>query len=144
MSESMHSLYRRGMISSKQMGRMEKPAILKQTKNGVPTKMAKFEQKSKDEGKKDGRGIGAMSVDEINEPDAQDQGGKYGTPSKGGRVGKPAQVETNEIGERSMQKPSFPREGRTVKANKRPVGVQGGTTKSTGNSYGAPNNRKQG
>jgi hypothetical protein len=137
MAESMNSLFRRGMISEKQMGRMEKPAILRQTKPGVPTKMAKFEHKRKDEGSKD---RGEIPPTEINHPTNQ-RLGKIGTVSKGGQVGKGAQPTVNAINQ--DQTPKFPA-GDRIKANRRQVGVKGHGGKSSGPEYGGPSSRADG
>jgi len=85
MSESMNSLYRRGAISSKQMGRMAKPAILNKT-TVQASKMAHFNSKK---GKRDQGGIkdrGEVPTNEINHPTNQKTGSPGlagGLPSKG-------------------------------------------------------------
>src|ERR1700730_5740720 len=79
MSESMNSLYRRGAISSKQMGRMAKPGI--------------FSKK----GKRDQGGIkdrGEVPTNEINHPTNQKTGSPGlagGLPSKGARINRGGQ-----------------------------------------------------
>ena len=150
MAESMESLFRRGAISSKQMGRMAKPAILKKTKPGVPAKMAKFDGKSKDEGKAHGKGIPEMSIDQINERAVQDTGGSFGMggrrgpPSKGGRAGAERQFKGGQINDSAMQKPAFPKGGK-MKANGKRVGVKGGVKPTAPQSrYGDPPSRKYG
>lgn len=139
MGEALESMFRRGVISSKQMSRM---AGTKPQKS----KMASFEGKSKDEGKAHGKGRTEVSVDEINERAVQDKGGKFGTPSKGGRVaGAEAQVKTGEINNAAEQKPKFPK-GDKIKAShgKRQVGIRGHAGKSSGGEYGGPNSRANG
>src|SRR3984893_4574981 len=85
MSESMNSLYRRGAISSKQMGRMAKPAILNKT-TVQASKMAHFNSKK---GKRDQGGIkdrGEVPTNEINHPTNQKTGSPGwagGLPPKG-------------------------------------------------------------
>lgn len=152
MGESMESLYRRGMISGKQMGRMSKPAILNETKPGVPTKMAAFDGKgTKDQGQAHGRGIPEMSIDEINERSVQDKGGSFGMggrrgpPSKGGRAGPERQFKSKQIDDAKMQKPKFPA-GATVSGKEagRKVGVTGPPGKSAKSQYGGPSSRAAG
>lgn len=145
MAEALESMFRRGVISGKQMGKL---AALKGTKP-QNSKMAAFDGKSKDEGDRAEYGHESFSTDEINEKGVQDKGGKYGTPSKGGRAGpERAAAKTREIDDSSMQKPKFPA-GDKVRAGKRgagPVGM-GGKSKalrSSGGAYGGPNSRANG
>jgi hypothetical protein len=153
MSESMSSLFRRGMISEKQMGRMAKPAILRQTKSGVPTKMAAFDQKDVTDGGIKSKDKGAKSVRKAIDNDQSmgspsDGGGK---PSRGGQtVTRGALPKVDQIDQGDMQKPEWPRGGGDrVKKNLKPVGRHGlgGTSKglrSSGPQYGGPSNRTYG
>jgi hypothetical protein len=142
MSESMKSLYRRGMISGKQMGRMAKPAILAKTKPGVPTKMADFDGKA---GKRDQGGVrdrGEVPGNEINHPTNQAKK-PVGTVSKGGGVNKGGQPTARAIDQ--DQKPSFPK-GALVSGKEagRKVGVGGPKGKSAPSQYGGPSSRAYG
>lgn len=140
MSESMKSLYRRGAISSKQMGRMAKPAILSKT-TAQPSKMANFGDKSKVDAHNPRRGPSVATGKTI---DKNQRTGPM--PSRGGRVNKGGQPHVDAIDE--AQTPKFPA-GATVKKNTRPVGRQGlgGTSpglRSSGPEYGGPSSRKYG
>jgi hypothetical protein len=143
MSESMKSLYRRGAISSKQMGRLAKPAILNKT-TAQASKMAAFDGK----GRKDEGGVrdrGEVPTTEINHPTNQRRG-SVGTVTRGGGVGKGGQPSAGHI--EQDQRPKFPA-GATVKKNARPVGRQGlgGTSaglRSSGPQYGGPSSRANG
>ena len=151
MGESMESLYRRGMISSKQMGRMGKPAILSKTTTN-PRKETDFNSKSgrRDQGGIRDRGDAAATGDTIDKNQTMgtpaDAGGK---PSKGGSVpSKGARPKVAEIDQAEYQKPDWPA-GSKVKANKRQVGRVGlgGTEpglRSSGPQYGGPSSRKFG
>lgn len=139
MGESMDSLYRRGQISGKQMGRMGKPAILNKTKPQA-SKMAPFDDKAGRNDQGAGRERAEVPVNEINHP--TNQGGKTGV-SKGGSVGKSGQPSANAINE--DQGPEFPRGGTVKGANgKRQVGVKGPPGKSGGPEYGGPSSRRDG
>lgn len=107
MTLSAKSLHRSGSISDKQMAKLQ---VLRGTK-AQKSKMAPFEQKTKDEGDRDNLGIQEMRVNQINNKRVQDAGGKYGNPSKGGSVNKTGQVSVNEINRGDYQKPKFPKEG---------------------------------
>lgn len=136
MAESMKSLFRRGMISEKQVGRMSKPAILKKT-TSQSSKMADFNSKRKDEGSKD---RGEVPPNEINHPTNQ-RLKTVGKVSKGGAVGKGGQPTSRAIDQ--DQNPKFPA-GATIKGGKRQVGVKGPAGKSSGPQYGGPNSRAAG
>ena len=146
MAESMDSLFRRGAISSKQMGRMSKPAILRKTKPGIPSKLANFDERTKDEGRAHGRGIREVSVDEINESAVQDRGGRVGTPTKGGRAGvERTAAKTAHIDDGALQRPAFPAGAKVSGKNgKRQVGIKGPAGKSSGPQYGGPSSRANG
>lgn len=147
MAESMESMFRRGMISKKQMGRAAKPAILKKTKSGVPTKMADFDSKA---GRGDQGGVrdrGAVGPGEMNKRANQKPGTPAdagGLPSKGGQtVGNKAGPSVNAIDQNTGKK--FPGEGSSMKSNGRKVGVGGGSRpKSAPSQYGGPSSRKYG
>lgn len=152
MSESMSSLFRRGAISEKQMGRMAKPAILRQTREGVPTKMAAFDEKASNQGgvKHPGAKKVRRAIDnEQSTGSPADAGGK---PSRGGSVtnAKGPLPKVDAINQGDMQRPEWPRGGGDrVRANAKPVGRQGlgGTSpglRSSGPQYGGPSSRKYG
>lgn len=143
MGESMKSLYLRGAISGKQMGRMGgKPAILKQTR-AQPSKMADFNGKG---GKRDQGGVrdkGEVPGNEIDHP--TNQRTVKGMPSKGGQARGGTEPKAGQINQAAQQKPKFPA-GATVagKNGKRQVGVKGPAGKSSGPQYGGPSSRKNG
>jgi hypothetical protein len=146
MGESMESLFRRGGISKKVMARKAKPAILKKTRSGVPTKMASFDGK---EGRRDQGGVrdrGMVGPGEINRPRRQTAGRPAdagGLPSKGAQArGNKAGPNVNAINENTGKK--WPGAGSGMKASKRRVGVKGGVVPSAPSQYGGPNNRKYG
>jgi hypothetical protein len=118
MTLSAKSLYAKGSISPKEMAKLQ---VLRGSKS-QPSKMAPFEQKTKDEGHQRNKGIPEMRVDQINNKRVQDSGGSYGTsgkrepPSKGGRAGPEGQTHVNEINRADYQKPKFP-SGGNVKAS---------------------------
>jgi hypothetical protein len=150
MAESMSSLYRRGAISSKQMGRMSKPAILKKTKSGVPTNLEPFDGK---QGKRDQGGVGRgnsgiVRTHEIDHKQNQKLGSPAtasGLPSKGGQARGGTVPSDDNIDDRKMQKPDFPAGAKIKGANaKRVVGRTGGTKPSAPSQYGGPPNRKYG
>jgi hypothetical protein len=119
MTLSAKSLHRSGSISDKQMAKLQ---VLRGTK-AQKSKMAPFEQKTKDEGSTRSKGISQMRVNEINNKQVQDQGGSYGTsgkrepPSKGGRAGSPGQYHVNEINRGDYQTPKFPAGGNVKASN---------------------------
>jgi hypothetical protein len=152
MAESMKSLFRRGAISAKQMGRMSKPAILSQTR-AQKAKMAAFDGKGmRDEGQAHGRGVPEVSIDEINERAVQDKGGGFGTagrrgpPTKAGRAGAERQPQDGQIDDGAMQKPNWPKAGTRVSGKEagRKVGITGGKGKSAPSQYGGPSSRAYG
>lgn len=112
MTLSAKSLHRSGAISDKQMAKLQ---VLRGTK-AQKSKMAPFDSKQKDEGHPRNKGIPQMRVNQINGP-AQDKGGKYGTPSKGGGVNKTGQVSVNEINRMDYQSPKFPAGGNVKASN---------------------------
>jgi len=132
MGESMTSLYRRGAISGKQMGKMAgggRPAILNKTR-AQSSRMAQS-------------GHVPSIKTHINDPALQRTGAM---PSRGARVNKGGQPSAGHIEE--DQNPKFP-SGARVKKNARPVGRQGlgGTSpglRSSGPEYGGPSSRKYG
>ena len=145
MAESMSSLFRRGAISSKQMDRMAKPAILNKTKV-QPSKMADFDSKK---GKRDQGGVrdrGEVPVNEINHKTNQKPGTPSkgaGLPSKGARVNRSGQPDVDHIDQ--QQGPKFPA-GAKISAGhgKRQVGIRGHSGKSSGPQYGGPSSRANG
>lgn len=146
MAESMNSLFRRGAISSKQMGRMAKPAILSKTRS-EPSKMASFGTKSKVDAGMPSRGASIATGKTIDKN--QRKGSPRtasGMPSKGARVNKTAEARIGSIN--ADQSPKFPA-GATVKKNTRPVGRTGlgGSSpalRSSGPQYGGPSSRANG
>ena len=112
MTLSAKSLHRSGSISDKQMAKLQ---VLRGTK-AQKSKMAPFMSKQKDEGHQRNKGIPAVRVNEINGPN-QDKGGRFGTPSKGGRVNKTGQVSVNEINRGDYQSPKFPAGGNVKASN---------------------------
>lgn len=112
MTLSAKSLHRSGSISDKQMAKLQ---VLKGTK-AQKSKMAPFEQKTKDEGHQRNRGIPQATVNQINGP-GQDKGGKYGNPSRGGSAGPEGQTHVNEINRADYQKPKFPPGGKVKASN---------------------------
>ena len=112
MTLSAKSLHRSGSISDKQMAKLQ---VLRGTR-AQKSKMAPFEQKTKDEGSVRNKGIPAVRTNQINGPN-QDNGGKYGNPSKGGSVNKTGQVSVNEINRGDYQKPKFPAGGNVKASN---------------------------
>lgn len=145
MAESMESMFRRGMISKKQMGRMAKPAILKKTR-AQKTKMAGFDSKK---GVRDQGGVkdrGEVPVNEINHPTNQRAGRPAlagGLPSKGAQTrGNKAGPGPNSIDQSTGKK--WPGAGSSVKKSARRVGVKGGVVPSAPSQYGGPSNRKYG
>lgn len=140
MAESISSLYRRGAISTKQMGRMAKPAILNKTR-AQPSKMASMGDQSRVDNRMPKRGASVATGKTI---DKNQRTGPM--PSRGARVNKGGQPHVDAIDEN--QTPKFPA-GATVKKNSRPVGRQGlgGTApglRSSGPQYGGPSSRKYG
>lgn len=149
MSESMSSLFRRGMISSKTMGRMAKPAILRQTREGVPAKMAAFDEKASNQGGVKHPGAKKVRKAIDNEQSMGSLGDAGGKPSRGAQtVTRGALPKVRQIDQGDMQQPKFPA-GASVKGNSKPVGRQGlgGTSpglRSSGPQYGGPSSRKYG
>jgi hypothetical protein len=146
MGESMSSLYRRGAISTRQLGRAAKPAILRKT-SAQRSKMSDFDDKSKVDTKNPTRGTSAATGKTIDKNQGTGTPANAGgLPSKGARVNKTAQAGVGTIN--ADQTPKFPAGG-TVKKNSRPVGRHGlgGTTpglRSSGPEYGGPSSRKYG
>lgn len=110
---SAKSLHQSGAISDKQMAKLQ---VLRGTRV-QKSKMAPFEQKSKDEGALGNKGIAQARVGQINGP-GQDKGGKFGTPSKGGRAGPAGQYHVNEINRADKQTPKFPAGSKMKAGNK--------------------------
>lgn len=116
MGESHDSLFRRGLISPKQMDRIGKPKILAQTKV-QNSKMADFDDKGgkRDQGGIRDRGVQESGRDHINK--RQDMGTPErasGKPSRGAGVegGQSSPVRRREIDAGESQRPNFPSEGR--------------------------------
>jgi len=109
---SAKSLHASGSISDKQMAKLQ---VLRGTR-AQKSKMAPFNQKVKDEGHQRNKGIPATRVNEINGPN-QDSGGKYGTPSKGGRVNHGGQPGVNAINQSDYVNPKFPSGGKVKSSN---------------------------
>jgi hypothetical protein len=119
MTLSAKSLHRSGAISDKQMAKLQ---VLRGSKS-QKSKMAPFEQKTKDEGDPGKRGIPEVEVGEINNRTVQAKnrsfgyGGKRSGPSKAGRAGPEGQVHVNEIDRSDYQKPNFPAGGNVQASN---------------------------
>jgi hypothetical protein len=150
MAESMQSLFRRGMISPKAMGKLaakgSKRKILNQTKV-QNSGMANFDGKSKDEGANRDRAdrsvAGSRHID--TKQDLGTPARASGRPSRGGFVKDQMQVNTDEIDDANNQRPAFPRGAKVKAANgARQVGVKGPPGKSSGPEYGGPPSRKYG
>jgi hypothetical protein len=147
MAESMESLFRRGMISPKALGKLaakSKPKILNQTRV-QNSRMADFDDNSKDEGAN--RDRGARSVAGSRHIDTKQDLGTparaSGRPSRGGFVRDQMQVNTDEIDDANNQRPAFPKGAKVKAANgARQVGVKGPPGKSSGPEYGGPSSRK--
>jgi hypothetical protein len=134
MTLSAKSLHKSGSISDKQMAKLQ---VLRGTK-AQKSKMAPFNQKTKDEGHQRNKGISQMETNQINNKQVQDAGGKYGTPSKGGRQTLGGQPKVGQIDEGSMQRPKFP-SGGNVKASNPKTGntrMKGGKKQQSLPMYG--------
>ena len=100
-------MFRAGQISSKEWGRLSMTANGKGGK--MPSKMAKFEHKKKDEGDRQNKAIASTKPGHIDGPDQGMRGrGAVRPPTRGGGVhgnaGPAGHID-------SHQKPSFPRQG---------------------------------
>ncbi len=168
MAESAESLFRRGMISGRAFNR-----VLAGTRP-QNSKMANFDSKA---GRHDQGGLHAHgAIDERHVEDMRNPNGMPkslgGPPTKGGRAGKEGHnVRRNEIDDRAVQGPEFPRgAGRTsgraqpgfvktrpedqdrrrAPAIRRPSGASsrraGGQRDvlSSGGEYGGPNSQRNG
>jgi hypothetical protein len=134
MGETGDSLFRRGMISSTQAGKL---GILKQT-TAQPSKMAAFDDKAgrRDQGGRSDKGHRLARTDHIDKK--QDMGTPArasGKPSKGGGAGMQSQpVRAAEIDAGDTQQPKFPPGGKVKKRGKLgtpprargPIAAQGG------------------
>jgi len=141
MAESAESLYRRGMISPRQAGKL---GILKATK-AQPSKMADFDAKESG-GSGDGSIAGRNHINNRGTADLGSPQRASGKPSTGAFVkNKGGQPRANEIDEPAAQKPNFPRQG--SRASKQslstPKRARGRVTAS-GPEYGGPNSRSYG
>ena len=153
MAESVESLFRRGLISSKAMekfgkrGNEAKPKILKETKVQA-SRMANFDDKSGagDQGGARDRGAKVASARHIDiRQDLGSPARASGRPSKGGFVPDQMQVYSDEIDDADNQQPAFPKAAKVKAANgARQVGVKGPPGKSSGPAYGGPNSRSNG
>jgi hypothetical protein len=115
---------------------MRKPAILRQTKHGVPSKMAPFDHKDKDEGKAHGRGHANYSVDEINEHATQKKG-HVGRVTKGGGAHGGTEPRADHINEGAFGHPKFPTSGDMKASNPKTGNVlMKGKIPKTGGQYG--------
>lgn len=134
MAESADSLFRRGMISSKQASRLK---VLKGTKHQA-SKMADFDGKgSVDEGGVRDRGDRVAAKDHVNNRRTTRAGSPIASkPSKGGQAGAEGQPGTDEINEAAAQKPAFPRAGGGKRDPRRKGPIQ-----ASGPMYGGPNSR---
>jgi hypothetical protein len=139
---SAKSLHASGRISDKQMHKLH---ALRGTKS-QKSKMAPFEQKTRDEGHVRNKGIGEMDEREINDRTVQDKGRTYGIggrrspPSTGGRAGPEGQLHVKHIDNAQMQKPKFPRSG-DMRASNPKTGntrMKGGAVQRAGNMYDVP------
>lgn len=139
MAESMNSLARRGLVSSKGV----QNAILNSTKV-QKSKMASFDGRHKDEGKAHGIGDGIAGVGHINgKPTQADRA--HSMPSKGARVNASQTPKRAQIDKfPGKQAKTFPAGGKVSAKGKKSVGVKGGAGKSGGGPYGGPSSRAAG
>jgi hypothetical protein len=139
MAESPDSLFRRGMISSKQMGKL---AAQRGTR-AEPSKMANFDDKGgrRDQGAGRDRGISETSVGHINNARQQREGSAIASkPTRGGRVNKGGQPGVDAINQ--DQRPAFPAGGTPRKQSLgTPARARGGRQRPSGPMYGGPNGR---
>jgi hypothetical protein len=134
MAESAHSLFRRGAISPRQASRL---GVVKGTKHQT-SKMADFDEKSKDEGNNKTRGIADTDSSSINKNQRAGSviGGK---PTKGGFVQSKGQPDADAIDQN--QTPKFPK-GDTVKASHGKLSTKlKARIRPSGGEYGGPNGR---
>jgi hypothetical protein len=153
MAESIESLFRRGLISSKAMekfgkrGNEAKPKILSETKVQA-SKMANFADKRgrNDQGGVRDKGAKVASAHHIDvRQDLGSPARASGRPSKGGFVPDQMQVQSDEIDDADNQQPAFPKAAKVKAANgSRQVGVKAPPGKSSGPQYGGPNSRYYG
>lgn len=134
MAESAESLFRRGMISSKQAAKL---GALKGTKHQA-SKMADFDGKgSVDQGGIRDRGDKIASSKHINNKRTTRAGSPIASkPSKGGQAGAEHQPGTDEINEADNQRPAFPKAGGGKRDPRRKGPIQ-----ASGPMYGGPNSR---
>jgi len=109
---SAKSLHASGSISDKQMAKLQ---VLRGTR-AQKSKMAPFEQKTKDEGHQSHVGARGYSVNEINDK-SQQKKGKYGRVSKGGSVNHGGQPGVNAINQSDYVNPKFPAGSKVKSSN---------------------------
>ena len=139
MSRSHSSLLRSGTISTKAYN-----ATLAATRNGVPTKIAPFESKSKDEGRVQGnKGSNVAARKHIDKH--QEKGSPIASgPTSGGSVHKGGSVTKNHINASEYERPMFPKgAGYSEKPGTRQTRMKG-TVVQSGPMYGGPKSRKYG
>lgn len=111
---SAESLHKSGRISDKAMAKLK----AQRGATAQKSKMAPFDGKKRDEGQAHGYGDVNFSIDQLNERGVQDKGGRFGTPSKGGRAGgEMTPVKTGQINAGGAQRPKFPAGGRVSASN---------------------------
>jgi hypothetical protein len=143
MAESIESLFRRGQISGRQLKRRFRTG---RDGAGVPTKMAAFDDMTKDEGSVHQRG--EIPGNEIEHPTNQRKN-KVGRVSRGGGAGRQGTVRQDQINAAEYQRPNFPARGSRLEPREvhRRVGVaqsDTGSNQSSGPLYGGPSSRKYG
>jgi hypothetical protein len=143
MAESIESLFRRGQISGRQLKRRFQTG---RDGAGVPTKMADFDDPTKDEGSVHQRG--EIPGNEIEHPTNQARK-RFGRVSRGGDVNASGNPKANQINQADYQRPSFPARGSRLEPGeaRRRVGVaqsNTGSNQSSGPLYGGPNSRRYG
>lgn len=138
MAESADSLFRRGMISEKQAGRL---GVFRDQKD-QPTKMAAFDEKGgkRDQGGVKDRGDKVAAKGHINDKRTTRAGSPIaGKPSKSGQAGREDQFDVDEIDDGENQKPDFPTQ--RGKGRKGSPPRQRGKVQPSGPAYGGPNSR---
>ena len=137
-------MFRAGQISGKQWARLSMKQPAKKTVQ--KSKMANFDEKTKNEGGLHNKAVSATRSNQINGPH-QGVGTPAhagGLPSRGGQVRNGGQPKVSQINQGEMQKPNFPAGAGSSSKNapgKSYSAQQPSSSHPSGGEYGGPSSR---
>jgi len=141
--EEHRDLHRRGLISNEKWAKLSAQSGTKPEK----TKMASFDDRGgvRDQGGVRDRGIPQTGRRQIDENQSIGTPAKAsGAPSKGGRVNAYGAPGRGAIDDGKMQRPAFPKGGKTGKKGRGKLRAVPKDRNESGPEYGGPSNRQYG